>query len=341
MSNPILRLLLPPPKPSTRRVVFVATAFVLASCLFAASLASIEVYDLCSAVAWCAVAWAGMQGPGRWLAALGGVLLASLMWLAYIASLSVFRPEVLGQWSSVWTIDLPVVLFTFASGWAMFRILSLLTGIEIIDPTRPQPPRWSIRRWLLLMFAVAVFIQSLLYAVQWYSALGGDVTPVNQVGPPAVDPRVQARTEWILVLLVMASSIPIVPILLAGWMLAGKRWRWNLFPILGGLTVASRWGGYHLMDWLRAELPWVRSLGIDGLPNWVAGGILDWFIYANAAMLIPWMGYTWSDFWFRSSVSPISPVDVEEGISGSLKPELSGPFKTSPDPTPPNPTLPQ
>lgn len=326
-------------------MVFVATAFVLASCFFAAGIEGTTIESICdlgSAGAWCAVAWAAMQGPGRWLAALGGVLLAALMWLTYIASLSVFQPQVLGPWNSVWTIDLPVVLFTFASGWAMFRILSLLTGIEIIDPTRAQPPRWSIRRWLLLMFSVALFIQSLQYAVQWYSALAGDLTtPVKQVGPPAVDPRVQARTEWMLVLLVMASSIPIVPILLAGWMLAGKQWRWNLFPIFGGLTFASRWGAFDLWEWLKVQLPWVRTLGNDTLSNGVAGSILDWFIYANAAMLIPWMGYTWSDFWFRSSVSPIQAVDVENGISGSQKPDLSGPSETSSDPTPPNPTLPQ
>ncbi|MBM3966542.1 MAG: hypothetical protein FJ308_15980, partial [Planctomycetes bacterium] len=180
--------------------------------------------DIANIPIWCVVAWIAMQGPGRYLAMLGGMVYLALM-LAVVAWLDWrFRPDMFSNWDTFWEIDLPVVFWFLIKGLVLFRLASLLSGLEIIGATSSIRPRWGIRRWLLLMAVIAIGIQATVAESNWMVDLAG-IPLDNMVGPPALNPLESARSQWLVFLLASLLLVPILPVHFSGWMFAGKRWR--------------------------------------------------------------------------------------------------------------------
>lgn len=245
---------------------------------------------------WCVVAWIAMQGPGRYLAMLGGMvylafMLAVATWLDWR-----FRPDVFSNWDTFWKIDLPVVLWYVVKGLVLFRLASLLSGLEIVGAMTSIRPRWGIRRWLLLMAVIAIGIQAMVAESNWMVDLAG-IPSDNSVGPPALNPLESARSQWLVFLLASLPLIPILPVHFSGWMFAGKRWRFCLFPIFGLLVVLHLAGIDQLIKWVELQSYWFGSLGFFVRGNWAIVGILQTIAYGFAASLIPWLGCRWIDYW--------------------------------------------
>jgi hypothetical protein len=263
---------------------------------------------------WCLVAWIAMQGPGQWRASLVG-LLAAFAWVGVgLVAWPQLQPFHFGSWHTFWTLDAPITLFPLLKGWALFRILSMISGIEIVDPQRTAGIRWSLRRWFLLMIALAVFLQSTVLEMNWYGAMSEGLVPGTLGDEPAWQaPGVRSRLAWLQINTVVLLEIPFVPILLAGWMLAGRRWRWVFFPVLGGVVVASYALAEWTVDWVRLQERWLKNILPVLKKEWALYGTTDWFAYCAGAILVPWMGYRWCDYW--------SPLTVQP--SPSLPPEAS------------------
>jgi hypothetical protein len=202
-----------------------------------------------------------------------------------------------GTWETVWTIDAPLVLLQGGLVWGVLRLASSLSGIGIIDPSAECDSRWTIRRWMLIMFALALVVQCLRASIEWYASMLGDTTPFGAMGPHPIDPRIKTKVESLWMMLAIIAAIPIVPILLAAWMFAGQRWRLWLFPLLGAFSVGWRWGVVQGLLTLRQQVSWIRSLGLLLVDDWLGIAIAEWFVYAALVGLIPWMGYRWSDAW--------------------------------------------
>lgn len=263
---------------------------------------------------WCVVAWVGMQGAGRWRAVLGGIGFGAVMASLTILAMKQYRPDLFGTWETLWSIDLPTVALTLLKSWALFRIGSLISGIEIIDPTTPPTHRWSLRSWLMLMFALAILWQSSLSEMNWYSELSGDPTPSQAVGPPAEPPMAKMRWEWLLFLSAGLPEIPVLPCLFMGWILAKGKWRWATLPFFVAVLLGTHYLMFHAMQWLRLEYYWVRALGLGDKQSWLWGGIADCLAYGLSALLIPWMGYAWSSYGSPDRAVATSRPSAADGV---------------------------
>lgn len=279
--------------------------------------------DLFTIPMWCVIAWIAMQGPGRYLAMLGGVVYLFLM-LVVITWLNWrYRPDVFSNWDTYWEIDLPVVFWFVVKGLLLFRLASLLTGLEIVGATSSIRPRWGIRRWLLLMAVIAIGIQVVVAESNWMVDLAG-LPSDNSVGPPAVNPLESARSQWLVFLLASLPLIPILPVHFSGWMFAGKRWRFYLFPIFGLLLVLHLAGVEKLLQWVELQSSWFGSLGVSIRRNWALVGILETIAYGFAASLIPWVGCRWIDYWTpMARVSSKQPGETELELSALATAESS------------------
>ncbi len=271
--------------------------------------------DLFTIPMWCGIAWIAMQGPGRYLAMLGGVVYLFLMLVVVTWLNWRYRPDVFSNWDTFWDIDLPVVFWFVVKGLLLFRLASLLTGLEIVGATSSIRPRWGIRRWLLLMAVIAIGIQVVVAESNWMVDLAG-LPSDNSVGPPAVNPLESARSQWLVFLLASLPLIPILPVHFSGWMFAGKRWRFYLFPIFGLLLVLHLAGVEKLLQWVELQSSWFGSLGVSIRRNWALVGILETIAYGFAASLIPWLGCRWIDYW--TPMTRASALATAESSSTTL-----------------------
>jgi len=146
------------------------------------------------------------------------------------------------------------------------------------------------------MAVIAIGIQVMVAESNWMVDLAG-LPSDNSVGPPAVNPLESARSQWLVFLLASLPLIPILPVQFSGWMFAGKRWRFFLFPIFGVSLVLHLAGIEKLLQWVELQSTWFGSLGVSVRRNWAVVGILETIAYGFAASLIPWMGNRWIDYW--------------------------------------------
>jgi len=246
---------------------------------------------------WCVVAWTAMQGPGRWRAAVAGGAYGLVLAVLGLLLWSRFQPEHFASWHTFWRLDFPSFAFSFVKAWALFRIVSLITGIEIADPLGEWQPRWGLRRWFLLMVALAILLQVIVSEMNWYAEITKEFAADSNVGPMPMNPLTRSRNAWLAWNMATMLTIPIVPLLLAGWMLAGRPWRWTLFPFLGAMVVGVHAAAQVAMQFAAAQAPWFQ--GFSGLlqKDWTLFGMMEWIAYGVAAMLVPWMGFRWIDYW--------------------------------------------
>jgi hypothetical protein len=316
MTNGSTDAICPARAPSPTRLGIVAGLLLIASLSLTIidPLSDTPVASLASWPMWCVVAWVGMQGAGRWRAVLGGIAFGGLMVLITTLAMKQFRPDLFGTWDTVWSLDVPAMALSLLKSWSLFRLGSLITGVEITDPTVPSPHRWSLRSWLMLMVALAVFFQSSLSEMNWYSELSGDPTPSQAVGPPAEPPMAKMRWEWLLFLSAGLPEIPVLPCLFMGWILAKGKWRWAALPFLVAVLLGTHYWMFHAMQWLRLEYYWVRALGLGDKQSWLWGGIADCIAYGLSALLIPWMGYAWSSYGSRDRAVAPSRPSMDDGV---------------------------
>lgn len=236
---------------------------------------------------WSAIAFIAVQGPGQWRNTIGGILYCAVLACITLCLYRWFRPITFASWETFWSIDFPSYAMDAAIGWCLLRLLSMISGIEIIDPTVRMRPRWTLARWMVLMAVLAVFIQVFLTRWNWTSkmSMGDDGT---------------SRRLWLGIQSAEILFIPFVPILATGWMLAGRTWRWLMFPILAAITIAE----YALAEvfFLEATKSLYRSV-IE--KEWALWGTFYWFAYGFAAILVPFMGFRWTDYWTRIPNPPV------------------------------------
>ncbi|MFO0013172.1 MAG: hypothetical protein ACK553_10535 [Planctomycetota bacterium] len=249
---------------------------------------------------WSTIAFVAMQGPGQWRNAVGGILYGIALACITVLLYRWFRPITFASWETFWNIDFPLYAMDLMVGWCLLRILSMISGIEIIDPRVRMRPRWTLARWMVLMAVLAVFIQVWLIRLNWTAKMSMGSIHESMVGPLQESPIVTSRRLWLGIQMAEILFIPFVPILAAGWILAGRSWRWLIFPFLAAVTIAE----YALAEILVLEA--TKSLYPSVIEKeWALWGTFCWFAYGFAAMLVPWMGFRWTDYWTRIPHPPI------------------------------------
>lgn len=250
---------------------------------------------------WSAIAFIAVQGPGQWRNTIGGILYCMVLACITLCLYRWFRPITFASWGTFWDIDFPLYAMDAAIGWSLLRLLSMISGIEIIDPRVRMRPRWTLARWMVLMAVLAVFIQVFLTRWNWTSKMS-----MGNIGNSIVDPFtesaiVTSRRLWLGIQSAEILFIPFVPILAAGWMLAGRPWRWLMFPVLAAITIAE----YAFAEILVLEA--TKSLYRSVIEKeWALWGTFHWFAYGFSAILVPFMGFRWTDYWSRIPSPPSS-----------------------------------
>lgn len=250
---------------------------------------------------WSAIAFIAVQGPGQWRNTIGGILYCMVLVCITLCLYRWFRPITFASWGTFWNIDFPLYAMDAAIGWSLLRLLSMISGIEIIDPRVRMRPRWTLARWMVLMAVLAVFIQVFLTRWNWTSKMS-----MGNVGNSMVDPFtestiVTSRRLWLGIQSAEILFIPFVPILAAGWMLAGRPWRWLMFPVLAAITIAE----YAFAEILVLEA--TKSLYRSVIEKeWALWGTFHWFAYGFSAILVLFMGFRWTDYWSRIPCPPSS-----------------------------------
>lgn len=259
------------------------------------------VFSVVAWSGWSAIAFVAVQGPGQWRNIIGGILYGLVLAVIVLMLYSSYRPTDFVSWDTFWNIDFPFYVSDLIVSWCLLRMLSMLTGIEIIDPnTRPRP-RWSLARWMFLMVVLAVLIQVSMLRMNFAAEMSAVHFDKSNVGPLPESPIVTSRRAWLDIQLAEMLFVPFVPILAAGWMLAGRPWRWLMFPFFAALTIAE----YALAEVLFLEATKsLYSTAID--KEWALWGTFSWFAYGFAAILVPFMGFRWTDYWTRFPSSPVS-----------------------------------
>ncbi len=260
---------------------------------------------------WCTVAWVAMRGPGRWRASVVGLLYACLLGGLSLWAWRSFQPSLFGTWTTFWTLDVPVMGLMLLKAWAVFRILSMITGLEIADRAIPIEPRWGLRRWFLLMVAIAVLVQSSMAEMNWFAELSVGYTHGSDIGPQQIHPMTQSRNVWLAYHAAQLLTLPSLPILLAAWMLAGKPWRWLMFPVLGAMVVAARAVSHAMVQAALDQAYWLKGLTGGIHKDWTLLGSIEWVAYCFAAILVPWMGFRWTDYWSERTAR-VSPDPILE-----------------------------
>jgi hypothetical protein len=78
-----------------------------------------------------------------------------------------------------------------------------------------------------------------------------------------------------------------------------------MFPVLAAITIAE----YALAEILVLEA--TKSLYSSVIEKeWALWGTFYWFAYGFAAILVPFMGFRWTDYWRRFPRSPSSNASV-------------------------------
>lgn len=259
-----------------------------------------SIYALCMDAG---MIWAAMQGSGRMRQTLSG--------LGYVSVLAVvgilvsqypygIRPEVLLE------IDLPTTFLDLMSMVSLLKMASLLTGIEIIDRvdqgTVPKSG-WTIARWMWLLIAIAVFVQTSMVRARWYSEytsiFPGDLATdgFKRSYSLASVPNVFA------VFLITQLSQSTVSLLLAGWVFSGRRWRLWLIPVVGLLVYAVKLLCVHLsfnvLD-SGALLNILPLMSLDMALNETSGLLpaVAWLTslgHITLAWLVVWVGCRWDN----------------------------------------------
>jgi hypothetical protein len=250
---------------------------------------------------WSAIAFIAVQGPGQWRNTIGGILYCVVLACITLCLYRWFRPITFASWETFWSIDFPSYAMDAAIGWCLLRLLSMISGIEIIDPTVRMRPRWTLARWMVLMAVLAVFIQVSLTRLNWTAEMSLGAIDKSMFGPLPEAPIATSRRLWLGIQFAETLFVPFVPILTAGWMLAGRPWRWLMFPILAAITIAE----YAVAEILFLEATkMLYSIAIQ--KEWALMGTLSWFAYGFAAILVLFMGFRWTDYWTRIPISPSS-----------------------------------
>jgi hypothetical protein len=254
---------------------------------------------------WSAIAFTAVQGPGQWRNILGGILYCIVLACITLCLYRWFRPITFASWGTFWDIDFPLHAMDATIGWSLLRLLSMISGIEIIDPSVRMRPRWTLARWMVLMAVLAVFIQVFLTRWNWTSKMSMGNIGNSMVDPFTENAIVTSRRLWLGIQSAEILFIPFVPILAAGWMLAGRPWRWLMFPVLAAITIAE----YALAEILVLEA--TKSLYSFVIEKeWALWGTFYWFAYGFAAILVPFMGFRWTDYWTRIPTPPDSTTKV-------------------------------
>lgn len=257
----------------------------------------VAIEDWCT---WTALAFLAMLGPGQWRTAIGGVIYLVALACAALYLFRWFRPVSFVSWDTFLNIDVWAIGFRLIKGWCVIRILSMVTGLEFIDPQRNVQPRWSILRWFYLMIVMAILLQTMVAEMNWHAGMSSiHAEGASAAGPLPELPDVTSRRVWLGIQSAELLFVPFVPLLCAAWMLAGKRWRWLLFPLLGGITIA--WNALSdVVFWETVyQETWARDLYAGLKKDWALFGTASWFAYGFSAILIPWMGYRWTDYWSK------------------------------------------
>ncbi|MFM7976898.1 MAG: hypothetical protein ACKN9S_06445 [Pirellula sp.] len=243
-----------------------------------------------------AMMWTSMQGPGRWRQTLLGIVY--LFALACIGELVFgifrgFRLEVFLQ------IDLPVIFMQLMSTLSLIKIVSLITGIEIVDRNASKAlarSTWTIRRWLWLLTSIAVFVQTSIAHARWYARM----LPTNV---PSVTSESWFSSVELFCVLFLISSIgqTVFPFLLAGWSFSGRRWRLYAIPFLVLAVYAVNLLCMDFMNKLNSTPGFVGfdAYSIDFLFSLLVGQFelytaLVWLIDVAIASLAIWIGCRWA-----------------------------------------------
>ena len=241
---------------------------------------------------WSAIAFTAVQGPGQWRNILGGILYCIVLACITLCLYRWFRPITFASWGTFWDIDFPLYVMDAAIGWCLLRLLSMVSGIEIIDPSIRMRPRWTLARWMVLMAVLAVFIQVFLARWNWTSQMSMGYVGNSMASPLTESTLGTSRRLWLGIQSAEILFIPFVPIFATGWMLAGRPWRWLMFPVLAAITIAE----YALAEILILEA--TKSLYSSVIEKeWALWGTFYWFAYGFAAILVPFMGFRWTDYW--------------------------------------------
>ncbi|MCE2812937.1 MAG: hypothetical protein LW850_21320 [Planctomycetaceae bacterium] len=255
-----------------------------------------------------AMMWASMQGPGRWRQTLLGIvyLFGLACMVELVSGIFVgFRFEIFLE------IDLPVTLMQLMSTLSLIKIVSLISGIEIVDRNATKSPamsRWTIRRWLWLLIFIAVFVQTSLAQARWYARmLPTPITNSGAIGSDLIVSSVPSESWFssveLLCMLFLISSIgqTVFPFLLAGWSFSGRRWRLLAIPFLVLAVYSIKLLCMNLMNKLNSTPGWAGfdAYNIDMLLNLPTGEFeiytaLVWFIDVAIASLAFWIGCQWA-----------------------------------------------
>jgi hypothetical protein len=252
--------------------------------------------------------WAAMQGSGRIRQTLLGLGYVSVLALVVILVSQYpygIRPEVLLE------IDLPATFLDLMSMVSLLKMASLLTGIEIIDRddagTAPKSG-WTIARWMWLLIAIAVFVQTSMVRARWYSEytsiFPGDLASdgFKRSYSPASVPNVFA------VFLITQLSQSAVSLLLAGWVFSGRRWRLWLIPVVGLLVYAVKLLCVHLafnvldsgallniLPLMSLDMALSKTSGLLPATAWLTS-----LGHIALAWLVVWVGCRWSNRQLRT-----------------------------------------
>lgn len=300
------------------RLAILATGLLVAGSVGSA-LASIYGYmqpvlhalldSICALCMDAGMIWAAMQGSGRIRQTLLGLGYVSVLALVVILVSQYpygIRHEVLLE------IDLPAIFLDLMSMVALLKMASLVTGIEIIDRddagTAPKSG-WTIARWMWLLIAIAVFVQTSMVRARWYSEYGS-ILPVDLTIHSLAD-----RTSWLesvpnvfAVFLLTQLSQSAVSLLLAGWVFSGRRWRLWLIPVVGLLVYAVKLLCVHLafnvLD-SGALLNILPLMSLDMALSKTSGLLLAtaWLTslgHIALAWLVVWVGCRWSNRQLRT-----------------------------------------
>lgn len=246
---------------------------------------------------WSAIGFFAMQGPGQWRSTIGSAMFLVAMTVVSVALFRSYRPTSFVSWDTFWSIDVWAGGFELVKGWCILRLLSMLTGLEIVSPLGRVGPRWSLLRWFYLMLVIAVFLQTSLLEMNWYAELTKDIAGDSMAGPLPVSSATLSRQAWWLVQAATSLNVPWFPVLCAAWMFAGRRWRWAFFPVFLGLCIAWIYASDTAFEAARGQAQWLRNLlpRADRNPWFV--GTVSWFAYCFSAILVRWVGFTWTDYW--------------------------------------------
>lgn len=246
---------------------------------------------------WSVIAFLAMQGPGQWRSILGGILFACLLTALAVPLYSRLRPYAFGSWETFWAIDFPAAAMDLVLGWCTLRLLSMITGIEIVDTKIPRLPRWSLARWFYFVAVLAVMLQASIFKMNWLAEMSAGFVADSTVGPFPESPLVLSRRTWLGIQLAELLFIPFVPLLGAAWMMAGRPWRWLFFPLLAVLAIGAYAAAETLFDQAVYQEAWLKRLYPPIKKEWALLGTLSWFAYCFTAILVPWMGFRWTDYW--------------------------------------------